>query len=836
MNVSQAHTINSSRSCRSPRRALPWLQAAALFLILALLHRGRLIITGDVPPAENFIHLPNCALNWRWLREGVLPLWNPYLFCGIPHLPSHYACVLYPPVYFFFGLFTPFRAFNFMMAFHTFGLGLGTWALLRHGWRLRHGAALAGGVFFMLAGFNIAHEGHAPMIWATTWVPWILWLSRRVLAGRRWSGPLLAAALAVMITVGYMQTVAQLLLILGLEALVLACRPPWPRAARRLLTLGLALGLGLGLMALQFLATVEMLPMTFRGKIAYSQFAINGYSLAELPQLFFPFLFGADQPWRLVHTPFFIPLSMVEQVVTLGAAAWVGVLLLLFRGGAAQGARLARPALRRQAWFWVGVIVFCLVALFGEASPLNRLLYRVPLINLFRVQNRWMVFMNLGVAILAALGIDRLLGVIRRGQAPRLGRVLFAGCALLAAALPLAALWMRLTQASLAIDWAGFWRGWFHLTNPALWLPLAFGALALAALALVWRRPRLWPVALALWIAACAAEQGILTAQVTLRQTWPAAGHVVPGNDAAAWLLARHGGHAEEFRILTPTGDNIQLSEETMPFLLPQLNGLYSAGGFWPLQNPVQGRLLRMRNEGTTDDIPGLLGHPAILSMLNVRYLMAGHWFDGRWPVANRPGLPTPPLLAQMLEPGRYPWLRPVHTTPRGVTILENSRALPRAWCVGRLIPTRSPDESIARIWRDPAFDPAIKACVTWSDRRPFIGAPIELTTATVRITRQRPDRLTLEVDAPRGPAFVVLSEAWYPGWWARLDGRLVPIHNVNAMLRGIEVPPGRHELYLRYLPEGLVRGIKISLAFAAAWAGWMMIEWRRRLRHHQMH
>lgn len=811
------------------RRARPWLQAAALFLALALLHRGRLILTGEVPAAENFIHLPNCALNWRWLREGIPPLWNPYPFVGQPHLPSHYACVLYPPVYFFFGLLEPFQAFNFMVAFHYFWMGLGTWALLRHGWRLRHGAALAGGVFFMLAGFNIAHEGHALILWTAAWVPWVLWLARRVLAGRRGSGPLLAAALAVMVTVGYMQTVVQMLLILGLEALVLACRPPWPRAVRRLATLGLALEVGLGLMTVQLLATVEMLPMTFRGRIAYSQFAINGYSLAELPQLFFPLLFGADQPTRLVHTPFMIPLNMLAQVVSMGAAAWVGVLLLLFRGGAERGPRLARPALRRQAWFWAGVIAFCMLALLGEASPLNRLLYHVPIINLFRVQNRWMVFASLGVAILAALGIDRMLRVIRRGPAPRLRRVLIVGAAMLAAALPVAALWMRRTHASLPIDWNWFWSEWFRLTNPALWLPLGFGALALAALALVWRRPRLWPLALAVWIGGYAAEQGILTAQVTLRDAWPAAWNVPPGNDAAAWMLARHGGHAEEFRILTPTGDNIQLTEETMPYLLAQLNGIYSVGGFWPLQNSLQGRLLRMRNEGSTDDVAGLLNHPAILNMLNIRYLLVGHWFGGRDWIDYKPGLPQPPLLARMLEPRRYPWLRPVHTTPRGVTILENTRALPRAWSVSRLIPTRTPDEAAERIWSDAAFDPAREAFVTWADGRDAERAPGELTTATVRITQHSADRLTLAVEAPRGPAFVVIGEAWYPGWWARLDGRLVPIHHADAMLRGIEVPPGRHELYLRYLPQGLVRGAKVSLVFALFWIGWLGAAWRRR-------
>ena len=99
------------------------------------------------------------------------------------------------------------------------------------------------------------------------------------------------------------------------------------------------------------------------------------------------------------------------MIGSMGAAVWLGVLLLLARGGAGAGQpRILRPGLRRRVIFWVGLAIFSALALLGARFPLNLLLYHVPVFNLFRVQNRWMVFIDLALAMLAAVGIDRTLG------------------------------------------------------------------------------------------------------------------------------------------------------------------------------------------------------------------------------------------------------------------------------------------------------------------------------------------------------------------------------------------------------------------------------------------
>ncbi len=62
-------------------------------------------------------------------------------------------------------------------------------------------------------------------------------------------------------------------------------------------------------------------------------------------------------------------------------------------------------------------------------------------------------------------------------------------------------------------------------------------------------------------------------------------------------------------------------------------------------------------------------------------------------------------------------------------------------------------------------------------------------------------------------PGFLVLSDAFSPGWQASLNGQTIDIHQVNGGVRGVFVPTGNHQLIFNYLPQSFVLGAKISLA-----------------------
>ena len=74
------------------------------------------------------------------------------------------------------------------------------------------------------------------------------------------------------------------------------------------------------------------------------------------------------------------------------------------------------------------------------------------------------------------------------------------------------------------------------------------------------------------------------------------------------------------------------------------------------------------------------------------------------------------------------------------------------------------------------------------------------------QITRYSPTAIDVQVNAPDA-GYLVLSETWYPGWSATVNGQSAPIEPVNGVFRAVPVPAGAAEVQLRYWPPKLDMG-----------------------------
>jgi uncharacterized membrane protein YfhO len=84
---------------------------------------------------------------------------------------------------------------------------------------------------------------------------------------------------------------------------------------------------------------------------------------------------------------------------------------------------------------------------------------------------------------------------------------------------------------------------------------------------------------------------------------------------------------------------------------------------------------------------------------------------------------------------------------------------------------------------------------------------------------------------ASRASSMMVLTDAYYPGWRAKVDGKPASIHQVDYLLRGVVVPAGRHTVELEYKPVSWRVGwITSALAFLALLST-ALYGWRARLR-----
>jgi hypothetical protein len=78
-------------------------------------------------------------------------------------------------------------------------------------------------------------------------------------------------------------------------------------------------------------------------------------------------------------------------------------------------------------------------------------------------------------------------------------------------------------------------------------------------------------------------------------------------------------------------------------------------------------------------------------------------------------------------------------------------------------------------------------------------------TNSVVRLTAYEPNKLSYEVSSGKG-GVIVLSEIYYPGWTATVDGVEQELGRVDYVLRVLQVKPGKHEVVLSFFPKSIKR------------------------------
>ena len=96
-----------------------------------------------------------------------------------------------------------------------------------------------------------------------------------------------------------------------------------------------------------------------------------------------------------------------------------------------------------------------------------------------------------------------------------------------------------------------------------------------------------------------------------------------------------------------------------------------------------------------------------------------------------------------------------------------------------------------------------------------------------VTIREHSPHRVRVETAADSA-AYLVLTDTWFPGWRARVDGTEQPIWRADYALRALALGPGPHEVEFRYEPGSLRLGLAFTVAAALVAAGLAILPGRR--------
>src|SRR5215212_414647 len=338
-------------------------------------------------------------------RSGSLPLWNPYIFGGMPLLASAQGGLLFPPNWFYL-LFEPQTATNLMVVTSYMIAALGAYLYAR-----RAGSSIAGSVVTSLAwqwgGFLVGQIGHIGIVQTGACLPWVLWaLDGYGATGRRKWGVLLAALVALQTFAGHQQTLAYSLLLAAAYAVASAYTL---RASRARYLWSLAfLAAGVLLAAVQILPTFELLRNSLRADSSYDFFTSFSLPPRMLQTFLAPYVAGGGDG-RLFRAPYVGPPYYGEM------AGYVGALGLML---AACAVVFKRDSTTK---FWTAAALVCLTLALGRYAPLKfyKLIYYVPVLNLFRVPARHLMEAEFALAVLAGRGLTALAAARANGLARR---------------------------------------------------------------------------------------------------------------------------------------------------------------------------------------------------------------------------------------------------------------------------------------------------------------------------------------------------------------------------------------------------------------------------------
>jgi hypothetical protein len=436
-----------------------------------------------------------------------------------------------------------------------------------------------------------------------------------------------------------------------------------------------------------------------------------------------------------------------------------------------QGRQKRGPVL-----FFALAAALSFVVAVGKWTPLHLLFYHLPVFKGFRAWNRFLCLLTFSVSVLAGFGFQAL------EQAGRRLRVKLAPLAFCA----LAAL------AGTAC--------YFHSAASAASLPPLMIARFASAETVVPALTRLLQVS-----SVNCLESALALAALFLLWWWW--GRQLPAAAALAILLVFHFSDLGEMHrrfVVFKNPQEVVVVENYARYLPDPLRDepyrVYEQDRLWDYNEQMYGGYENVRGYHGLGMMPNFRLEKAMANRPREFLDFAG----ARYFISRK---------AQDLEGLRY-----VAGGPEQVYVYENTRAYHRAYLVYKSLLEPTDAAIYERVWNK-AVDPAQEVALTSGqalDNRPSEGDSV------VWISRRSQDFKLKVTNA--SPAYLVVTQTWYPGWQALVDGTPVEVQKAYGAFQTLLLPAGIHEVEFRFTSAmfflGLCLaglGLALCLALAAA-------------------
>jgi hypothetical protein len=144
------------------------------------------------------------------------------------------------------------------------------------------------------------------------------------------------------------------------------------------------------------------------------------------------------------------------------------------------------------------------------------------------------------------------------------------------------------------------------------------------------------------------------------------------------------------------------------------------------------------------------------------------------------------------------------------IDIYQNLSHLPRAFIVHEF-EVLKPEDILTKL-KEWSFNP--RRCVLLEEYPATmqVSLPMHPHVEYVNIRKYSLNHVIMDVKLDTC-GFVVLTDAWYPGWKVYIDGKLAKIYIADYIFRAVQVEKGTHNIMFIYSPDTLIYGLIITLS-----------------------
>jgi len=748
---------------------------AVCFWLLRLSPENVVAKTPGIWQADMYCaYVPALKYLAKSVRGGELLLWNQYQDLGKPFL-AYPMGAFYPPCWLY--LVLPLgAALQVLAVLHLAAAGIFLYWFCRT-LKLAFVPSLAAGFSFMFCGLILHYASWTPIhAGATVWVPLAFVCLVRLFRDETYGWAVaLAATCTVQILAGFSQFSLYMYYALGGYTLVLAAskyreKQDWRPAAR---LVGLCVGaLVLGTLA----ASVQLVPLR----------ELAGESLRQT--------LGGRGHWRYAHQS-----GMVQGIGAFARRVLVSPLQAGVHWAVAWPSLVAGLAglfhrKRRDAAFFGVLVVTSLLLARGPGTTLYDWFTRLPTGNIFSKAERFSLLYSFGIAVLVGMGLD-MLAAGPNGADRKRGRRMVVRVGVVAAYAIVLALCATQIPGTEFRE-----RVWGTVVCAAV--AAAVSVRLLAGWRLPWRALSVVCALLVTW------QLGVWFRPVFSSRV----DETVYEESASTFEYLKQRQGLSRATIVTERPLVPGFAQK-----LGGLNGVYVFGDYDALQAGRVSRYLWYLNSGKMVELQRVQGPRPVpgmsplrlLNLVGVKHVVVpaseGDSLASAWEKLAAGGEGSDALALKLVF------------EDADVTIYENRNAMPRAYFVPE-VQLVTDEEDMLQTLASPEFD--ARRCALVEDRSLLVPQSDGAADAqaidqqeVVEVEKHANREVLLRVKAPTA-GFVVLTDLFYTGWRAEVDGTRAEIHRANYLFRMVRV--GRGEHYIRFVYPGSTFYVGVALSACA--------------------